>query len=422
MEQSPFWLDGLNRPAELKSAPLPARVDVAIVGAGYTGLNAARVLLGHGASAVVLEGHKVGWGASSRNGGMLTTGSKVPPQVMFKRYGRELGREFWRVSLDSIDRVEEVITEHEIDCDFARTGQVALAYKPAHFEAMQKKVTWYEQNLDHALRSIGPGELETELGSKAYFGGLVDESAANLNPAAYVLGLGAAVARAGASLCQNTEVLGIEKSPNGYQIQTSQGVLRARDVLIATNGYTDRLIAGLRRRVFPVGSYIVVTEPLPNDVRRRLSPKNRVYYDSKNFLNYFRLTADGRLLFGGRNDLSTGLDLRQSARRLRRRMLELFPYLEEYKISHSWSGQLGMTFDLMPHIGRINGVYYALGFCGHGVSLATYMGAEAGSLIAGEKKRSPFMEIKHPTRFFYRNRPWFLPLAAQIYRLMDRVS
>ncbi len=299
MELSPFWLDGLKQPADLKSAPLPDRVDAAIVGAGYTGLNAARVLLRHGASVAVLERHTVGWGASSRNGGLLTTGSKVPPEVMFKRYGRELGREFWRVSLDSIDMVEQVITEVGIHCDFARTGQVALAYKPAHFEAMKKKAAWYERNLEHTLQPITADELQGELGSDAYFGGLVDERAANLNPAAYVLGLGAAVARAGASLCRNTEVLGIEKSPNGYHIQTSQGVLRTKEVLIATNGYTDRLVAGLRRRIFPVGSYVIVTEQLPPDVRRRLSPKSRVYYDSKNFLNYFRLTADGILFADG---------------------------------------------------------------------------------------------------------------------------
>jgi glycine/D-amino acid oxidase-like deaminating enzyme len=280
----------------------------------------------------------------------------------------------------------------------------------------------YRKNLDHSLSPLGAHKLSAEIGSDAYFGGLVDENGAGLNPAAYVLGLAAAVAHACALLCQNTDVLSIEKSPSGFHIRTSQGVLATKEVLIATNGYTDRLIAGLKRRIFPVGSYIIVTEPLSLDVRHRLSPKGRVFYDTKNFLNYFRLTADGRLLFGGRNNLATGLDLRESARRLRERMLELFPYLVDFTITHSWSGRLGMTFDLMPHIGRLNGVHYALGYCGHGVALATYAGAEAGSLIAGKKKHSPFLEIDHRTRFFYRNRPWFLPLAAQYYRFLDSVS
>lgn len=422
MELSSFWLDGMEWPPELQPATLPDRIDVAIVGGGYTGLNAARALLKSGATVAVLERHTIGWGASSRNGGLLTTGTKVAPEVMFKRYGRELGREFWRVSLASIDMVEEIIDEEEIDCQFLRSGQVALAYKPAHFEAMQKNVAWYQKHLDYSLRPLSPEELGQEIGTDAYFGGLLDENGASLDPAKYVLGLGAALARDGALLCQNTEVLRIEKLPTRYQIQTSQGVLEAKEVLIATNGYTDRLVAAVRRRVFPVGSYIVVTEPLPAEIGQRLSPKNRVYYDSKNFLNYFRLTPDGRLLFGGRNNLSTGLPLRESAARLRARMLELFPYLEDFPVTHSWSGRLGMTFDLMPHIGRLNGVYYALGYCGHGVSLATYVGSEAGALIAGEKKRSPFMEIKHPTRFFYRHRTWFLPLAARYYRWRDQMD
>jgi glycine/D-amino acid oxidase-like deaminating enzyme len=179
------------------------------------------------------------------------------------------------------------------------------------------------------------------------------------------------------------------------------------------------LVPKLKPRVFPVGSYIVVTEPLPPDLQHMLSPKGRVFYDSKWFLNYFRLTPDGRMLFGGRNDLSTDLDLMESARRLRQQMVRVFPELDDVPITHTWTGQLGLTFDLMPHIGRVNGVHYAFGYGGHGVSIATYVGTEIGLLLSGQKTRSPFAEIPHQTMFFYRKQPWFLPLAATYYRARD---
>jgi glycine/D-amino acid oxidase-like deaminating enzyme len=171
-----------------------------------------------------------------------------------------------------------------------------------------------------------------------------------------------------------------------------------------------------------VGSYCIVTEPLAPDLQAALSPKKRMFYDSKHFLNYFRLTPDGRLLWGGRNNLSTNLDLQESAAILQRQMVYTFPKLRDVPITHTWTGQLGLTFDLMPHIGRIEGVHYALGYGGHGLSMATYLGNEIGLLLSGQKSRSPFAEIPHNTRWFYRGWPWFIPFAAQYYRFLDWIS
>jgi glycine/D-amino acid oxidase-like deaminating enzyme len=422
MKTTSFWTDGLRRPPELKNSPLPRQVDVAIVGGGYTGLNAARVLVKSGASVAVLERKTIGWGASSRNGGMLTTGIKAPTHVMIDRYGKKLGHAFWQASLDAIDLVEEIVTEEDIDCDFRRSGHVGLAYKASHFEEMKKKAAYYRDELGHELRVVGPSELGEEIGSQSYYGGLVDEYSAGVHPAKYVLGLGAAIARQGACLCERTDVGQIRRTSKGFELETSQGSLSAGEVLIATNGYTDMLVSELKPRTFPVGSYIIVTEPLSNGLLEKLSPKGRMYYDSKNFLNYFRVTPDGRMLFGGRNNLSTDLDLEKSAGLLRRRMVEVFPELGEAPVTHSWTGKLGLTFDLMPHIGRIDGLHYALGYCGHGVSIASYVGTEAGMLLAGHKTSSPFAEISHPTHFFYRRSTWFLPLAAWYYRFLDWVS
>ena len=190
-------------------------------------------------------------------------------------------------------------------------------------------------------------------------------------------------------------------------------------MVMATNGYTDRTIPELKPKVIPIGSYIIVTEPLPHELQDELSPKRRMYYDTKRFINYFRLTPDGRMLWGGRNNLSVNLDLEESSRILGQQLTAVFPQLEGVPLTHSWSGKLGVTFDLMPHIGRVDGVWYANGYSGHGLSIATYLGTELGLLISGEKDRSPFEEIPHQTMFFYRNRPWFLPFAARYYRLLD---
>ncbi|MEY4222098.1 MAG: hypothetical protein RL334_740, partial [Chloroflexota bacterium] len=216
--------------------------------------------------------------------------------------------------------------------------------------------------------------------------------------------------------------LQLRPAPGGHALRTSRGPLRAREVLLATNGYTTALNLRARAGVFPVGSYIIVTEPLPAALQAELSPRGRMMYDSANFLIYFRLTPDGRMLFGGRNNLSITLDLHDSAQRLQERMLSVYPQLRGVPLTHSWTGKLGITFDLMPHIGRVNGVHYAYGYCGHGVSISSYLGREVGELLAGKRTSSAFLNIPHPRNpiaFFER---LFLPFVAQWYRMQDALA
>ena len=424
MQKSPLWTDQLSRPNNIINSDIPsAETDIAIVGSGYTGLCAARILKKNGASVTVLDRTTIGWGASSRNGGMATPGLKQGIQKIHKIYGKKLAHEFWKISVDAIDLIDEIVTEHSIDCDWERNGHASLATKPSHAPRLKEYGSWLEKEFGHYQKYIPKHQIQDEIGSNTYYGALTDEISGGLHPSKYVFGLASAVSNLGVQLCENTAVTKIENNDsNNFKLITSKGDITAKKVIIATNGYTDRLVSKLKSLIFPVGSYIVVTEPLTNELQNIINPKRRMYYDSKWFLNYFRLTPDGRMLWGGRNDLSTDLDLDDSAKRLSKELYTVFPDLKDIPITHTWTGKLGITFDLMPHIGKTNGIYYAFGYGGHGLSIATYLGTAIGLILAGKKDRSPFMEISHQTAFFYRNRPWFIPFAARYFRFLDWIS
>jgi len=423
MKLTSFWSDTFPRPTDLPvEHELPERTDVLIIGGGYTGLSAARSLAKGGASVVVLESETIGWGASSRNAGITGSGLKAGIETIFKRYGENYGHQFWQASLDALALIKELTEAEGIDCDFHQNGDLALAFHPSHFKAFSEEIAWHRQHLGHELHLIPPSEMSKEIGSQVYFGGMTDAHGAGLHPAKLVFGLARVAAKHGAHLVENTPVKRLEKVEGGMLVHTPLGQILAGEVVTATNGYTENLVRGLKARVIPVGSYSVVTEPLPPGLQQEISPHGRMFYDTKWFLNYFRLTPDGRLLWGGRNNLSTTLDLRESARILTAEMKRAFPQLKDVPVTHSWTGQLGLTFDLMPHMGRVKGVHYAFGFGGHGLHMALYLGREVARVLSGEKSSSPFAEIPHRTYFFYHKQPWFMPLAVQYYRMRDRIS
>jgi glycine/D-amino acid oxidase-like deaminating enzyme len=422
MQLANYWAETAPRPADFPLSDPPAETDVAIIGGGYTGLNAALELRKSGVDTTILEAEIIGWGASSRNGGMLTPGLKASLRSIVKMVGMEQARHFWQWSLDAIDHVERLITEEGIACDWQRGGFLALAYKPEHFANQQAHVQWMQREFGYTqYRLVPPAELRAEIGTDSYFGGLQGDHAAGFQPAKYVIGLGCAAGRRGAKLVEHAPVTRIERHASGFTLHTPRGGTRARAVLLATNGYTTRLHPPARSGIFPVGSYIIVTEPLPADLQAELSPRGRMFYDTKHFLNYFRLTPDGRMLFGGRNKLTTNLDLHESARMLQARMLEVFPQLAGVPLTHTWHGKLGITFDLMPHAGKLNGIHYAYGYGGHGASIASYLGREIGQVLAGTRPSSPFMDIRHPRNAIANFDKLYLPFVAGWYRLLDRI-
>ncbi len=428
MQLTPFWTDDYPRPDELPKMPQPEQVDVAIIGSGYTGLHAAHVLAMQGTSVAVLESQSVGWGASSRNGGMVNPGLKLAAPELFHRYGAKQGEHLWRWSLDAIDFVEHFVQSTGIECDFSRSGQVVLAYKPTHFTALRKEAEWHLTHLNDAIPQIvGPAELSGEIGTPGYYGGLQDQRAAALHPAKYIYGLARVATQAGAQIVEQAPVSSVRRTTDRYELSTPHGILTAHSVLLATNGYTNNLIPEARRGIFPGGSYIITTEPLSLELQQSVTPRQRMFYDTKHFLNYFRLTPDGRMLFGGRHNLSADLPLEQSAEELRKRMVEVFPQLSNAAITHSWTGKLGLTFNLMPHAGQLQdgpapGLFYAYGYGGHGVAVASYLGHMMGNLISGKFVDNPILDLAHPRYFFTPYEKLYLPLVSSWFRFLDRIS
>ncbi len=411
------------------SRALPDSVDAAIIGSGVTGLSAAIALAKRGMQTAVLEAETFGWGASSRNGGMVLTGMKLPVPTLISRYGRERVQRMYAASLASIDCVEQIVREEKIDCDFARCGHLEVACKQVHFDGYAESARLIEKEFGHKLRVIPKAKLGEEIGSDIYFGGLVDETSAGLNPARYVAGLAAAAQRAGAAMFDYTPVTSVRRSSNGdarFQLSTSKGSLTAREVVLATGAYTTKATPALRRKIIPIGSYIIATEILEEDLARRLSPKNRMIYDSRHFLHYYRLTPDRRMLFGGRAAFfpESESTIRQSAEILRRGMIHVYPQLRDVEVEFVWGGTLDFALDVMPHTGQTDGMYYSVGYAGHGVAIGTYLGTRIADVICGQPNDIPFDGIPFPTPplGLRSGHTWALPLAGVYYRFLDWVT
>ena len=422
-----YWLTTLAAPPSVPARPLPGIVDVAVIGAGFTGLSAARTLAQRGATVAVLEAETIGWGASSRNGGMVLTGLKLGVNKLISMYGRERTQRMYAASLASMDCVEEIVRQENIDCDFSRCGHLEVACKQKHFDDYARQVEVIAREFNHPLRVVPRSELQSEIGSTIYYGGMVDEVSAGLNPARYVAGLARAAVKAGVLISEGTRVEKIERQrPQGWQLITSRGNLQARDVFVGTSGYTGAATPALRKKIIPIGSYIITTEALPDALARELSPRNRMIYDSKNYLYYYRLTPDNRMLFGGRAAFfpETVDSIRKSAEILRLGMIDVYPQLRDVRVEYVWGGTLDFAFDIMPHAGLMDGIYYAVGYAGHGVAMATWQGQKMAELIAGDKPENPFVGIPFPGAplGMYNGTPWFLPFAGAWYKFLDWVS
>ena len=415
-----LWTD-TSPPTRFPAYPLPSSTDVAIIGGGYTGLAAARALARRGTDVTVLERYTLGWGASSRNGGFVLPGYKPEMEELDRRLGSERAARMFELTLEAIRFLENLIADEPIACDFVRCGAVTLAAKPGHLPALKESRRFLRERLGYETDLLGPGELNQEIGSARYHGALVDPGGRALQPAKYVRGLAGAAERAGARLLEQTEVTKVRRVKGGFEVSTSRGTLRAREVLAATNGYTPVALSALRRRVIPIGSYQIATAPLDPQLARQLVPRGRVFSDTKNLLYYFRLSPDGRMVFGGRATF-TPTSIKRSAAILAAGMREVFPQLADAKVEYAWSGKVAYPIDHLPHAGRLGGVHYAMGYCGHGVALATYLGTRMGDVLAGAGEIPDLDTTRFRAIPLYTGVPWFLPLVGGYYRARDWIS
>lgn len=426
LKERSYWRDTLAVPA-MPPVPLPSRVDVAVIGGGITGLCAARALARRGLTVAVLETHTIGWGASSRNGGMVLTGLKLGAGTLLARYGGELAQRLFRASVDSVDVVERIVEAERIDCQFKRCGHLSLASKSAHFEHFAREAELLAREFSHAVRLVARTDLSAEIGSGAYHGGMVDEASGGINPAQYVAGLARAAGNAGATLHELSRVERIARQGPRWRVTTARGAVDAGEILIATSGYTGIVAPAVRRKLLPIGSYIIATEPLSEALARELSPRERMMYDSWHFLHYFRLTPDRRLLFGGRARFvpETEATVRESAAVLWQGMLAVYPQLQSVRVEYAWGGTLDFTYDTMPHLGQVDGYHYALGYAGHGVALASLLGTQAGETLGtAALQSSPFAQLPFPGAplGLHQGKFWFLRLAAAWYKFLDLVA
>ncbi len=425
-EQRPYWHVTMPDIPMFDDRVLPERADVVIVGGGYTGTVAALQLARSGASVTLLERNTLGSGASTRNGGIVHPGLKWGRAALRKRHGVELGNRLFRHGVAAFFTAERFVTDEGFDCDYRRSGLAILAWSRSQIDGLEGELDELRE-AGLSGRSYRGLEVHQEVGSNIYPGGIAIEESGMIDPGRYFAGIVDAARQAGVDFRTQTPVVGIEVDGGERLVHTARGAIRAGAVLVATNGYTDGLVPWISQRVMPIGSYIVATEPMGEDLAASISPRGRCFFDTKNFLYYWHVNAQRRLIFGGRASFrATSVD--QTASILTQALAKVHPQAAHLRIDYAWGGNVAFTFDRLPHLGEHGGIHYALGYCGSGLALGTTFGLRMARILgrstAVADEPLAFEQVPFPgaplTPRAYRGRPWFLPVAGEWFRLEDR--
>ena len=420
-KSSPYWWDRTPRPTR-EDSTLPAKTDVLIVGSGYTGLHCALETARAGRETLVVDAEDAGWGCSTRNGGQISGAIKPDFDSLCRRYGREQAIALIGEARGALRWLGEFVDREGIDCDYRRCGRYLAAHNPRQFDRLASQARNQPTGLEQPLRIVERWQQADEIDSDYYHGGLLIEDHCALDPARYHQGLLELAERAGARIASRCAAMRISRVSSGFRVETTRGPIETRELVIASNGYTAGVTPWPRRRVIPIGSYMLATEEMPLERAERLMPGNRVFSDTRRIVVYFRRSPDGRrVLFGGRVSVFES-DPVKSLPALRREMLRILPQLEDVAISHTWMGFVAYTFDQLPHLGVHEGIRYAMGYCGSGICLASYFGQRLGRQLLGvDDSDTAFAQLRFPTRPLYRGKPWFLAAAVRYYQLLDRL-
>ena len=420
VDERSFWQATMPALPDRRGLDLPDAADVVVVGGGLTGLSAARRAAELGASVVLLEAERIGWGASTRNGGFCHPGFKQSLTALRRLHGQERAEALYRETIEAFEHVERLCTT-TIEAEFDRTGHLVLASAPSHAAGFAGSVEAMA-DVGMAAHVVAREDLRTEIGSDAFAGGMAVESSAGLHPGKLVAGLAAQAEAAGAALYEETAARSMRRQADGRTVvETSRGALIAREVIVGTNGYTGGLTPSLRRRIMAISSFIIVTAPLPPELAAEISPRRRLFFDTKNFLWYWRLTPDSRMLFGGRASMWP-TSVAKAAAILQRAMAGVHPQLWQTPVEYAWGGRVAFTYDRMVHAGRADGVTHATGCCGAGVAVMPWLGMRIAEWVGGgappEIASLSFPLVPAP----YEGRAWFLPLAGEYWKAKDRLA
>ncbi|MGE0767673.1 MAG: NAD(P)/FAD-dependent oxidoreductase [Hyphomicrobiaceae bacterium] len=422
IRNEPYWWEAAP-PSYLPQAEVLGRCDVVVVGAGYTGLSAALTLARAGRSVQVFDRMRPGEGASTRNGGIASGNLRHSFAEHERRFGRERAEGIDREGKLARDDLHRFITEEKIDCDFKLTGRFTGASQQKDYDNLAREADRLGRTLGIDAFAVSRAEQRDAIGTDFYHGGLVRKDIGGLHPAKFHAGLLRLALEAGARVHGETPVAGMRSDGSGYEVETSRGRIRAADVIVATNGYTDQVDSWLRRRMIPVRSRIIATAPISENLMRELCPKGYMMGETRALHYYFRPSPDGtRILFGGRDGTIAG-DPQWPTESLRRALLDIFPLLEDVPITHSWFGHVAMNRDMIPRIFTKNGVRYAAGYCGSGVVWARWAGQKAALTLMRHPDATSALDFRPPKAVpFYTGQPWFMPAVFAWFAAKDRIN